>query len=210
MRVTAEQLRRVMPLVKANEADLYAPLLSAAMTEGGIDTPVCAAIFLAQMAHESGQLQRWAENLNYSAQRLMAVWPKRFPTINIAAQYARQPEKLANFVYANRNGNGGPESGDGWKYRGRGPFQITGKDNYITCGESLSLPLTAQPDLLEQPQHGFRSAVWYWNSRQLSPLADAGTAAAFEMITRKINGGLNGLAERRAYWQTAKKVFGLA
>lgn len=210
MNLTPTQLRFLMPLVEATEADVYAPLITAATDEFGIDTPVQMAAFLAQMAHESGQLERWTENLNYSPQRLMVVWPKRFPTLNAARQYARQPEKLANFIYANRNGNGDAASGDGWRYRGRGPFQITGRDNYSACAAALKLPLMAEPELLAEPAHGFRSAAWYWQSRDLSSLADLNTDAAFETITRRINGGTVGLSERRLFWQRAKKALGVA
>ena len=191
--INSELLRKICPALESAEADQYAPLLMQAMLQFDISTPRRQSYFLAQIIHESQQLTRWVENLNYSAERLMAVWPKRFPSIEFARLFARQPEKLANYVYANRNGNGSIESGDGWKYRGRSPLQITGKANYKPCGEKLKLDLVGQPELIEQPQYGFLASAWWWWSRGLNSAADQG---AFDTVTKTINGSVATLPER--------------
>jgi putative chitinase len=120
------------------------------------------AMLLAQVGHESGGLQRVEENLNYSAQRLMAVWPTRFPTLQTAAAYANNPERLANMVYGGRMGNGDALSGDGWRYRGRGPLQITGADNYRRAGAAIGRPLLQRPELLLEPAVGAEVAAWHF------------------------------------------------
>lgn len=182
------------------------PHLFAAGEEFEINTPERWAMFLAQLAHESCGLTVFEENLNYSSQALQLVFKKYFPDQATAARYARQPEKIANRVYANRMQNGPEPSGDGWKYRGRGPIQITGKENYQKCGAALGLDLVQHPELLEEPQYGYRAAAWFWASRDLNACADCGDV---RRATRLINGGLNGLEEREKYWrkfQAALKV----
>lgn len=175
----------------------WAVALTDAMPQWGITTRPRAEMFLAQCAHESAGFTRFVENLNYSAQGLMRTWPNRFPTFEVAAQYERQPEKIANFVYANRLGNGNEASGDGWKYRGRGAIQLTGHNNYTAAGAAIRYPLGRYPQDLEQPQFGAPAACWFWKSRGLNELADEGD---FEGITRRINGGLVGLTDRIAWW----------
>jgi putative chitinase len=133
------------------------------------------------------------ENLNYSAERLVAVWPSRFPTKAAAEPYARQPDKLANKVYANRLGNGNEASGDGWRYRGRGPIQLTGKANYEKCGAGIGEDLVRFPCLLLTPSVGLASAGWFWHTRGCNRLADEDDHRA---ITRIINGGQLGLDDR--------------
>jgi putative chitinase len=160
------------------------------------------AAFIAQVGHESAQLTAVAENLNYSAQALMKTWPSRF-SAETAAACARQPEKIANIAYASRMGNGAPGSGDGWKYRGRGLIQVTGKANYQKCGAALGVDLITNPELLEQPANAAMSAGWFWSANGLNALADSGD---LEGITRKINGGLNGYADRSAIYARALKV----
>jgi len=171
----------------------HKPFVSA-MTERQITTRPRIAAFLGQVGHESGSLSRTTENLNYSLQRLREVWPSRFPDAKAAAHYAHAPERLANLVYANRMGNGPYESGDGWRYRGRGPLQITGADNYRRAGIALNLPLRDCPELLELPQHGARAAAWFWEDRGCNALAD--TSSAVE-ITKRINGRTHGMADRQ-------------
>jgi putative chitinase len=200
--VTPTQLQAIVPTLSASRAtELCVPLV-ATFQEFGLSTVARRAAFIAQAAHESTGFSTFIENLNYSAGALNRVWPSRFP-LAIAAQYARQPERIANRAYANRIGNGDEASGDGWRYRGRGVFQLTGKANYAACGAALRLDLIGHPELLEQPMNAFRSAGWFWNSKVLSPLADMG---AFNEITRRINGGYNGLADRLRYWEAAKRV----
>lgn len=166
-----------------------------ACTKFKIDTPKQIAAFIAQTAHESGGYTRLTENLNYSAEALMRVWPKRFPTKKIADAFARQPELIANQVYSGRMGNGPVQSGDGWRYIGRGLKQLTGKDNYARCSKALSVNLVEDPELLLKPMIAAQSAAWFWSANNCGPLADAGE---FELLTKRINGGLIGLADRKA------------
>lgn len=184
----------------------YLPLLDAAMREFKIDSELRAAAFLAQMAHESAGLTRWTENLNYSATGLMNTWPRRFPTPAAAQHYHRQPEKIANKVYANRMGNGSEASGDGWRYRGRGPGQLTGRENYTKMAQRLGVDLVANPDLVATPAVGFRSFGAFWMDHGLNPLADLGQ---MRKITLAINGGLLGLDERQELYEVAKRALGL-
>lgn len=191
MILTTALLKKLLPA--AREAWLEA--LSDEPPKWDIDTTHEFASFLAQVAHESSELRIMEENLNYSAERLMAVWPKRFPEFAIAAPYEYAREKLANYVYANRMGNGDVTSGDGWRYHGRGPIQLTGRDNYKACGEGIGEDLLNHPELLLTPFVGIRSACWFWKSRDLDSLDDDDDVRA---ETRKINGGETGLARRQA------------
>lgn len=198
--MTTTQLKLVMP--RAPMAWLIA--LAGEMAEWGITTPERISAFLGQIAHESAELTRLEENLNYSAERLVAVWPKRFPNAQAAAGCARNPEALANRVYANRMGNGDEASGDGWRYRGRGPIQLTGRDNYYSFGVVTGLPLLEQPDdVASVPAVGCRVACAFWKARGLNDLADKGDHAA---ITKRVNGGTHGLNERIHYASEALRV----
>jgi putative chitinase len=183
-----------------------AEYLLAAMAEFGITTPQRQAAFLAQLAHESGEFTRWEENLNYSWHGLRKVFPKYFPANDLAKAYHRQPERIANRVYANRMGNGGPLSGDGWRYRGRGPLQLTGKANYKKFGDLLGVDLISHPARAASPEVGFRIAGAYWRENGLNELADKGE---FKAITILINGGLNGLEHREAYYERLKSALGI-
>lgn len=167
-----------------------------------LDTDLEVASFVAQLAHESNEFSRLEENLNYSAPRLMQVWPRRFPDMATAEQYAHKPEKLANNVYGLRLGNGGPETGDGWRYRGRGPIQITGRRNYARLEAAISVPVLSAPDLLLQPYAGIRSALWYWDFAKLDNHDDDDDVRA---ETRLVNGGEHGLAQRQAYFDSMMK-----
>ena len=201
-----DDLVAVMPRA-ANVADRVTPALAAAMARYEIDTPARMAAFLAQLAHESGQLQRWSEDLSYRWQRLRQVFPKYFKTDADAQEFDRQKERIANRVYGGRLGNGPEASGDGWRYRGRGPIQLTGKDNYRACGADIGVDLVNEPERLETPEVGCLAAAWFWTKRGLNALADAGD---FVAITKKINGGLIGLEDREAFWEQAKAAFGVA
>ena len=207
MKVTAQQLKIIMP--KCN-TDQWLNALNQAMTKFEINTSARIAAFLAQVAHESSETTTLSENLNYSALRLTQVWPQRFPSVVLAQAYAKNPEKLANFVYAGRGGNGSSASGDGWRYRGRGLFQLTTKDNYRLAGQALSLPLVDKPDLLLLPEVAALTAAQFWQRLGLNVLADHQVGdndeKDFEKISIKINGGKVGLAERKRYWQLAKKT----
>jgi putative chitinase len=182
------------------------PWLAALLEElphWGLDTDNEIASFIAQVAHESMEFTRFTENLSYSAERLQEVWRRRFPTIEVARRYERNPMALANFVYANRLGNGSPESGDGWRFRGRGPIQITGRRNYQACAKGINAPLLEQPELLLTPAIGIRSACWYWASRGLDRLDDDDDVLA---ETRAVNGGTHGLAQRQAYFDNVMRA----
>ena len=179
--------------------------LDAAMTAFTINTPKRAAAFLAQAAHESIGFTRLQENLSYSTpERLMEVFKGRFTGLADAAQYLRQPEKLANLVYANRLGNGDTASGDGWKYRGRGLFQLTGRANYMAAGDGLGTDYKANPDLVAEPPDAAFTAAWYWAVGNLNAMADVGQ---IDVITRRINGpAMLGADERRALYQRFLQV----
>jgi len=158
-----------------------------------INTPNRQACFIGQCMHESGGFKLLRENLNYSAKGLVATWPSRFPNLEYAAEYERKPERIANKVYSGRMGN--TEEGDGAKYIGRGLIQLTGKDNYKAVTEALGTDLLANPQLLEQPRYAALSAGWFWNKKGLNALADAND---IETMTKRINGGLIGLDDRKA------------
>lgn len=162
--------------------------------------------FLAQAAHESAQFKLVRENLNYSAEGLLRTFPKYFKTAADAAAYARQPVKIGNRVYANRMGNGNEASGDGYKFRGRGFFQITGKENYTNCGKDLGLDLLVTPESLERTVAATESALWFWKTKNLNRFADANDIRG---MTKAINGGYNGLDERTYYYLRAKKVLSI-
>lgn len=145
--------------------------------------------FLGQILHESAGLTQFTENLRYSAERLCAVWPQRFPTVEAARPFAYNPEALANRVYAGRMGNTAP--GDGWKYRGRTPIQLTGKDGYRHVGDLMGVDLVGHPELLSQPDYALQAAILWWESR----IPD-GFIGDPEKVTKRVNGGLIGLADR--------------
>ena len=199
MSVTAQLLLQILPNA-GPVAGVFVPVLNAAMSRYQIVGTKRIAAFIAQVGHESGHLTRLVENLNYSADALCRNWPSRF-SVELASAVARKPEQIANIAYGNRMGNSAP--GEGWKYRGRGLIQITGKNNYRACGEALGLDLIAQPELLEKPQHACMSAAWFWATNGLNSLADAGK---FDAITQRINGGQTGAVDRQALYGRALKV----
>jgi len=158
-----------------------------------LNSPLRIAHFMAQIEHESG-LKPISENLNYSADRLRVIFPKYFISKEDALRYARQQERIANRVYANRMGNGNEASGEGWKYRGRGFIQITGKENYFRLANDTDLDCLKNPDLLLEEANAMLSALWFWNLKGLNALADKNDIVS---ITKKINGGLNGIEHRK-------------
>jgi len=165
-----------------------------------INTSKRQACFIGQCMHESGGFKQLKENLNYSAKGLVATWPSRFPNEEFAEEYARKPEKIANKVYSGRMGN--TEDGDGAKYIGRGLIQLTGKDNYKAVTEALGMDLVANPQLLEEPRYAALSAGWFWNKKGLNALADAND---IETMTKRINGGSIGIADRKAKIEMVSK-----
>jgi putative chitinase len=161
-----------------------------------INTPLRLAHFLAQCGHESGDWKFKTENLNYSAQALQSVFRKYFPDEATSAQYARKPEMIANKVYANRMANGGEASGDGWKFRGRGYIQLTGRQNYTSFDKVVEENLLENPDLVAD-KYPLLSAAWFWDNNKLNTLADKGsTDADVTAITKRVNGGTHGLEDR--------------
>lgn len=200
-------------------AELWVDALNTAFRVFGISTPKRAAAFLAQVGHESSGLTRLVENLNYGAQGMADTWPSRYavnpnarPKVpnQLARALERKPQAIANNAYAGRMGNGPEASGDGWRYRGRGPIQNTGKANYAGMRDTLrgkgisGVPdFEAQPELLELPKWGALAAGAYWEARNLNRLADGGH---FDTITERINGGQTGAADRRARYARALKV----
>ena len=161
------------------------------------------ACFMGQCAHESGNFKTLQENLNYSAEGLMKTWPSRFPAKEIADQYAKQPAKIAGKVYNGRLGNTSEE--EAAKYLGRGLIQLTGRENYANCGLGLGVDLLGNPDWLLNPKYAALSAGWFWNKKGLNALADS---SDIETMTKRINGGLIGLDDRKAKIAKALSVLG--
>lgn len=170
-----------------------------------INTVPRVAAFLAQTAHESGGYRAIKENLNYKAESLCKVWPRYFPNIEIARQYAQQPEKIANRAYGGRMGNGPEESGDGWKFAGKGLIQLTGKDNYTRYAQSLEISLEEASEHLTTFEGCVQSAAWFWEANNLNQWADAGDMLT---LTKRINGGTIGLDDRIKHYNHAIHVLG--
>ena len=196
------KLKAIMP---GCDADAWLPHLTKVAADHMINTGLRLATFLAHVAVESRELRALVENMNYNAGNLMTVWPKRFPSAELAAPYAHNPAKLGSFVYANRLGNGDPSTGDGFKYRGRGLLQATGRDHYQRAATALSIDLIGQPELLEQPTWAATEAAWWWQIQGLNQIADTGDMRA---STQKINGGLTGFSDRVAYWRRGLEALG--
>ena len=169
------------------------------MVKFKIDTATKLAHFLAQCGHESGGFRVVNENLNYSAKGLQGIFKKYFPTPVLAEQYQRKPEKIANKVYASRMGNGAEASGDGWKYRGRGYIQLTGKDNYTAFGKAINEDIAANPDLVAT-KYPLLSAAWFFSKNCLKRCVDASDATVLS-VTKCVNGGTIGLADRQKHFK---------
>ncbi|MGZ0079677.1 glycoside hydrolase family 19 protein [Methylomonas sp. YC3] len=207
--IDATLLKTALPQCKT--PDIWADALNPAMEQFQINNPGRIACFLAQTGHESSQFNRLTEGLYYkTAARLVAVWPKRFPTEAVASPYVANEEKLANYIYANRIGNGPESSGDGYRFRGRGLIQITGRSNYADVGKALGVDLIAQPELLIEPKWAALSAAYFWFGHGLNALADDETndndIEDFTSITKKINGGTAGLQDRLALYRSIKPL----
>ena len=201
--------------IKRDVAERWLPHVQKALERFGIQSERQVAAWIAQTAHESGGYTMLVENLNYRAATMAVCWPARFAVKNPDGTWAKddkggkvpnkfalalekKPEALANVVYASRMGNGPTESGDGWAFRGRGLKQLTGRDNVTRCGLALGVDLAANPDLLLQPEYAALSAAWFWSVNECGPLADAND---FVGLTKKINGGTIGLADRQARYE---------
>lgn len=201
--ITLDQLRAIFPTTKKETLALYVEPLNKTFEKFDITTVARKSMFLAQVGHESAGFTAVRENLNYSQAGLRKVFGKYFPTDALAAQYARQPEKIANRVYANRGGNGNEASGDGWKYRGRGAIQCTFKSTYESFGKAMGMDLDKVPAYLETPLGAVMSAGWFWDTRDLNALADQ---TRFTDMTKRINGGHHGLQARKDLWARARSA----
>lgn len=197
--ITTDLISHVMP--NNPDPEVWANLLAVVLPEYGIDTPERIAAFLSQTAHESMDYRALSENLNYGATGLLNTFRKYFNQTT-AQQYARKPQAIASRVYANRMGNGDEASGEGWKFRGRGILQVTGRNNYYQCSQFIfgDDRLLDNPELLEFQEYALRSACWYWTNNNLNAIADTGDV---EALTRRINGGTNGLDDRTERYNTA-------
>lgn len=200
---TFEEFRQATESTTLN-AEKYFRFISTLCNEHSINTKLRLCAFLSQIGHESASLNSIIENLNYSADGLLKTWPTRFRNLTAAQPYHRNPEKIANNVYADRMGNGTEQSGEGWKYRGRGLKQLTGKSNYQLLTKSLGTDFVTRPELLEQPEFAVKSAMWFWANNSCNNYADK---ADIEGLTRKINGGTNGLTDRIRRYKQALIVF---
>ena len=186
MNMNLEKLRGHVP-------DSVIEQLPEAINKFGLNTPIVLAHFLAQAGHESNGFRVLNENLNYSAKRLRDIFGKYFPTDEKALLYERKPDKIANIVYGNRMGNGPEASGDGYKFRGRGYIQLTGKDNYTAFGKAINEDIVSVPDLVST-KYPLLSAAWFFQ-RCIAKCKDA-SVNSVEAVTRCVNGGLIGLADR--------------
>jgi len=193
---TADKLAKCVSKNK-NPKDLFAALESV-LPKYKITTVERVAAFLAQCGHESADFTTLKENLNYSAEGLAKVFPKRFPTAAAAAPYNRQPEKIANKIYADRMGNGPEASGDGYKFRGRGAIQLTGKENYTKFAASIGKTLDEAVAYTETLAGAIESACWFWNTNKLNDIADKTDIVT---LTKRINGGTIGLEDRKKHFE---------
>jgi len=199
MQVTLELLQYICPKTKTSILEVYVePLNTVAEYYEMLANESRLSGFLAQIIHESGGFNFVIENLNYSKDGLRKIFPKYFPTDELAIQYARQPERIANRVYANRMGNGPEQSGDGWKFRGRGLIQLTGKNNYSRLANDLGISIDETVIYLETPSGAASSAGWFWDNNNLNQYCDSGD---FTTLTKRINGGTNGLQDRLHHYE---------
>jgi putative chitinase len=201
--LTESQLSKIIPGNRYIH-EWYEVLLQC-LPDYDINTPMRIAAFLAQCAHESGDFKLIKENLNYRAETLMKIWPTRFTTLEIANQYAHNQEKIANKVYSGRMGNGPEETGDGFKFCGRGLIQITGRNNYQEFADSIGVDINDASAYLSTFEGAVQSACWFWEVKNLNSVADAGDIT---LLTKKINGGTIGLDDRKKRYQHALQILG--
>jgi len=197
MTVNAEQLK------KLHIGEQWVDPLNETFARFDISTPLRQAAFIGQAGHESGNFTRLSEGLSYSAERLMVIWPKRFPNMEIAQKYARNPKALANNVYANRMGNRDEASGDGFRFAGAGLFQLTGHSNFYHAGQALGEDFVMQPELVKTPRFAALTAGWFWDTHKLNQYADS---RDYKTMTKKINGAYIGLADREKHINHALAV----
>lgn len=196
--LTQSLMKKIAPDISQSLRDEYQKWLNYYCPRYEINNELRVSAFIANIMPETGRLTRLEENLNYSAKRLRQVWPSRFPTMAIANQYAKNPQKLANYVYGDRNGNRGKNTDDGWRYRGGGAMQTTGRANYLATGNRMGIDLVKNPELLRQPQYAIWSACVEFQRRGCNQMADRRQITA---IRKAINGGTNGLAEAQVYYK---------
>lgn len=206
MPITAEQLKQL------HIGEQWVDGLNATFERFDISTPIRQAAFIGQCGHECGNFKTLEENLNYRAETLIKLWPKRFPTLEFANQYAKNPKKIANMVYANRMGNRDESSGDGYRFRGRGCIQLTGHANYYHAGQALGVDFVMEPELVATPMYAALTAGWFWSTHNCNSLAESGLPLnnvgekTWINLTKKINGGTIGLSDRVAHTKQAITV----
>lgn len=203
MELTKEQLKQLLP--KNQYINQWHKALSQLLPDYEINTPKRIASFVAQCAHESGSFVFLTENLNYKAESLLKVFPKYFKDMGTAKAYEKQPEKIANKIYADRMGNGNEASGDGWRYRGRGLIQLTGKTNYTWFAASLEISPEEAAEYTQTFEGAAQSACWFWETNKLNQFADSGDIVT---MTKRINGGTIGLDDRIKHYEHALHVLG--
>jgi putative chitinase len=201
MELTLDQLKQLLP--KNPYVDHWHHALSQLLPDYDINTPQRIAAFIAQCSHESGGFTALKENLNYRAVTLRKIFPKYFPTDDLANAFAGKPEMIANRVYASRMGNGDEASGDGFRYCGRGLIQLTGKSNYQSFADSLEMNVEDVPDYLSTFEGAAQSACWFWENNNLNQLADKGDILT---LTKRINGGTIGLEDRIKHYDHAMHI----
>jgi putative chitinase len=190
-------------LAKLGIGPQWVDALNATFNRFGINTPKQQAAFIGQCGHECGNFRILEENLNYKAATLMKLWAKRFPSLEIASQYAGNPKKIANMVYASRMGNRDEQSGDGYRFRGRGCIQLTGSANYFHAGQALGIDFMSDPDQVATPKFAALTAGWFWSTHNCNALAEN---ADWTGLTKKINGGTIGLDDRISHTNLALNV----
>jgi putative chitinase len=195
--VTAEQL------AKLHIGSEWVDALNETFERFAITTPRQQAAFIGQCGHECGNFRILKENLNYRAETLCKLWPRRFPTLEFAKQYEKNPRKIANSVYANRMGNRDEASGDGFRFSGKGCIQLTGHANYFHASKALGVDFVMEPDLVATPKYAALTAGWFWSTHGCNDIADRGD---WVMLTKKINGGTIGLEDRIKHTNEALAV----
>jgi putative chitinase len=203
MELTKEQLKQLLP--KNPYINQWHNALSQLLPDYEINTAKRIASFVAQCAHESGSFVFLTENLNYKAESLLKVFPKYFKDMATAKAYEKKPEKIANKIYADRMGNGNEASGDGWRYRGRGLIQLTGKTNYTWFAASLEISPEEAAEYTQTFEGAAQSACWFWETNKLNQFADSGDIVT---MTKRINGGTIGLDDRIKHYEHALHVLG--
>lgn len=204
--ITEQQIKQIFPSAKDDLVKAIVDSLDVLANKYEINSDLRLAHFLGQCSHESGGFRETEENLNYRAQGLVATFHKYFPDEDAAEPYAHNPEKIANKVYANRMGNGDEDSGDGFKFHGRGLIQLTGKNNYKYMSEDFGVSLDEVVEFLSTPAGAVESAAWFWKNTKINPLADEDNC---EAVTKKVNGGTIGLSEREENTNKFKQILGV-